>query len=147
MFGQNRGYFFLPLMATSLLSRKIWRWREICKNPEIRKNPEKSQACIREFCLANIFAKHFKTDYQPKYINFTCKFGWYPRKSAKQIFLVSNFLCLAALWNWPQIWSPNNTCSTHTEVHLSVLVLMKTLCKIISFTSNLLCIIIVSNTT
>ena len=56
----------------------------------------------REFCLANIFAKHFKTDYQPKYINFTCKFGWYPRKSAKQIFLVSNFLCLAALWNWPQ---------------------------------------------
>ena len=30
----------------------------------------------REFCLANIFAKHFKTDYQPKYINFTCKFGW-----------------------------------------------------------------------
>ena len=51
----------------------------------------------REFCSANIFAKHFKTDYQSKYINFTCKFGWYPRKSAKQIFLVSNFLCLAAL--------------------------------------------------
>ena len=59
----------------------------------------------REFCSANIFAKHFKTDYQPKYINFTCKFGWYPRKSAKQIFLVSNFLCLAALCNWPlQLW-------------------------------------------
>ena len=30
----------------------------------------------REFCLAIIFAKHFKTDYQPKYINFTFKFGW-----------------------------------------------------------------------
>ena len=58
----------------------------------------------REFCLANIFIKHFKTDYQPKYINFTCKFGWYPRKSAKQIFLVSNFLCLAALWNWALAW-------------------------------------------
>ena len=57
----------------------------------------------REFCLANIFAKHFKTHYQPKYINFTCRLGWYPRKSAKQIFLVSNFLCLAALWNWPLV--------------------------------------------
>ena len=34
------------------------------------------RAASREFCLANIFAKHFKTDYQPKYINFTCKFGW-----------------------------------------------------------------------
>ena len=61
----------------------------------------------REFCSANIFAKHFKTDYQPKYINFTCKFGWYPRKSAKQIFLVSNFLCLAALWNWPLMCAKN----------------------------------------
>ena len=38
--------------------------------------PNFIEVLIREFCLANIFAKHFKTDYQPKYINFTCKFGW-----------------------------------------------------------------------
>ena len=76
------------------------------KPQKVNKTPKKSsgsganfiELLSREFCLANIFAKHFKTDYQPKYINnFTCKFGWYPRKSAKQIFLVSNFLCLAAL--------------------------------------------------
>ena len=56
--------------------------------------------CIKSQYRPGNFAQHFKTEYQPKYINFTCKFGWYPRKSAMQIFLVSNFLCLAALWNW-----------------------------------------------
>ena len=77
----------------------------LCKQRKrlVRSGANFIELLSREFCLANIFVKHFKTDYQPKYINFTCKFGWYPRKSAKQIFLVSNFLCLAALWNWPQV--------------------------------------------
>ena len=30
----------------------------------------------REFCLAIWFAKHYKTDYQPKYTNFMHKFSW-----------------------------------------------------------------------
>ena len=30
----------------------------------------------REFCLANTFAKQYKTDYQPKCMHFVWKFGW-----------------------------------------------------------------------
>ena len=45
-FGHNTGYFFLSLVATSVLSRKFWGTREIYneKNLEIRKNPKKKQA-------------------------------------------------------------------------------------------------------
>ena len=32
---------------------------------------------------------------------FVCKISWYPNKSAKQIFMVSNFLCWG-VWNWAQ---------------------------------------------
>ena len=74
--------------------------------------------------LANYFHVQgpISTDYQPKYINFTCNFGWYPRKSAKRIFLVSNFLCLAALWNWPQVYRykrPNtNVCFDSNKISI-----------------------------
>ena len=30
----------------------------------------------RAYCLANIFAKQYKTDYQPKCMHFVWKFGW-----------------------------------------------------------------------
>ena len=38
--------------------------------------PNSIELLSRDFCLANSFAEHYKTDYQLKYVNFMCKFGW-----------------------------------------------------------------------
>ena len=40
-----------------------------------------------------MFAEQYKSDYQPKCIRFVWNFGWWQKKFAKQILLVSNF-CL-----------------------------------------------------
>ena len=48
MFGHNTGYFFLSLVAISLLSRKLLGKGRFLQNPEIRKNPEKSQTWITQ---------------------------------------------------------------------------------------------------
>ena len=73
------------------------------KANQLWSGPNFIELLSRELCKACIFTKHFKTDCQPKCMHFAWKFSWYPKKSAKQIFMVSNFLCLAALWNWALI--------------------------------------------
>ena len=42
----------------------------------------------REFCLANISIKHYKTDCQPKCTHCLWKYGWKPTEHAKQNCLV-----------------------------------------------------------
>ena len=68
-----------PLCPPEMYSIMNYCWHEVSPRPLLS----------RELCLASIFAKHYKTDYQPNHKYFVWKFRWYPINLVQQFFSIS----------------------------------------------------------